>query len=140
MTTAWKLSISKLNEQLPEAVDLLRCCAFFGAEPIPLDLFNHTIQGVQPQLGDLLAKPTLLSKAINELGRVALAQIDSVSRTIQVTGSSRRCSMRSCRRSNRVSFGTTSICYLLRPRRKTQTTMPNGRFMPSWRHTYFSRG
>ncbi|PZS22593.1 MAG: cytochrome C [Pseudonocardiales bacterium] len=84
MTAAWKLSVSKLNEQLPEAVDLLRCCAFFGAEPIPRDLFIRTIQDVQPQLGGLLAKPILLTKAIRELGRFALARIDAVSRTIQV--------------------------------------------------------
>lgn len=84
MTAAWKLSVSKLNEQLPEAVDLLRCCAFFGAEPIPRDLFILTIQEVQPQLGGLLAKPILLSKAIRELGRFALARIDGVARTIQV--------------------------------------------------------
>jgi Flp pilus assembly protein TadD len=84
MTAAWKLSVSKLNEQLPEAVDLLRCCAFFGAEPIPRDVFLRTNQAVQPQLRNLLAKPILLTRAIRELGRFALARIDTVSRTIQV--------------------------------------------------------
>lgn len=84
MTAAWKLSVSKLNEQLPEAVDLLRCCAFFGAEPIPRDVFIRTIQDVQPQLGGLLAKPILLTTAIRQFGRFALARIDPVSRTIQV--------------------------------------------------------
>ena len=84
MTAAWKLSVSKLNEQLPEAVELLRCCAFFGAEPIPRDVFMRAIQAVQPQLSGLLAKPILLTRAIRELGRFALARIDTVSRTIQV--------------------------------------------------------
>jgi hypothetical protein len=84
MTAAWKLSVTKLIEQLPEAADLLRCCAFFGAEPIPRDAFVRTIQDVQPRLGDLLAKPILLSKALGQLGRFALAQIDLASRTIQV--------------------------------------------------------
>jgi hypothetical protein len=84
MTAAWKLSVSKLNEQLPEAVELLRCCAFFGAEPIPRDVFMRAIHGVQPQLSGLLAKPILLTRAIRELGRFALARIDTVSRTIQV--------------------------------------------------------
>jgi hypothetical protein len=84
MTAAWKLSVSKLNEQLPEAVQLLRCCAFFGAEPIPRDVFMRAIQTVQPQLSGLLAKPILLTRAIRELGRFALAWIDTVSRTIQV--------------------------------------------------------
>jgi hypothetical protein len=84
MTAAWKLSVSKLNEQLPEAVHLLRCCAFFGAEPIPRDVFIWASQDVQPQLSGLLAKPILLNNAIGELGRFALARIDAVSRTIQV--------------------------------------------------------
>jgi hypothetical protein len=84
MTAAWKLSVSKLNEQLPEAVELLRCCAFFSAEPIPHDVFTRAVQGVQPQLRGLLAKPILLTRAIRELARFALARIDMVSRTIQV--------------------------------------------------------
>ncbi|MGH3926126.1 MAG: FxSxx-COOH system tetratricopeptide repeat protein, partial [Pseudonocardiaceae bacterium] len=84
MTAAWKLSVSKLNEQLPEAVELLRCCAFFGAEPIPRDVFMRAVQTVQPQLSGLLAKPILLTRAIRELGRFALARVDTVSRTIQV--------------------------------------------------------
>jgi tetratricopeptide (TPR) repeat protein len=84
MTAAWKLSVSKLNEQLPEAVELLRCCAFFGAEPIPRDVFMRAIPAVQPQLSGLLAKPILLTRAIRELGRFALARIDTSSRTIQI--------------------------------------------------------
>jgi hypothetical protein len=84
MTAAWKLSVSKLIEQLPDAADLLRCCAFFGAEPIPRDVFLRTVQDVQPRLGALLARPILLSKAIGELRRFALAQIDLAARTIQV--------------------------------------------------------
>ncbi|MGH4000846.1 MAG: FxSxx-COOH system tetratricopeptide repeat protein, partial [Pseudonocardiaceae bacterium] len=84
MTAAWKLSVSKLNELFPEAVELLRCCAFFGPEPIPRDVFMRAVQGVQPHIRGLLAEPILLTRAIRELGRFALARIDTVSRTIQV--------------------------------------------------------
>ena len=35
MTAAWKLSVDALQERLPQALELLRCCAFFGPEPIP---------------------------------------------------------------------------------------------------------
>ncbi|MGH3722220.1 MAG: FxSxx-COOH system tetratricopeptide repeat protein [Pseudonocardiaceae bacterium] len=84
MTAAWKLSVTTLNEQLPEAVELLRCCAFFGAEPIPRDVFMRAVKGVQPQLSSLLAKPILLTRAIRELGRFALVRLDTVTRTIQV--------------------------------------------------------
>ena len=44
MTAAWKLSVATLNRQLPQAMDLLRCCAFFGPEPIPRDLFRRGTQ------------------------------------------------------------------------------------------------
>jgi tetratricopeptide (TPR) repeat protein len=99
MTAAWSLSVAQLKEKLPEAIDLLRCCAFFGPEPIPRDVFvplpdagddeppetdPHHRLIIQPQLVKLLADPILLSTAIRELGRYALARIDAVSRTIQV--------------------------------------------------------
>ena len=32
MTAAWKLSVSTLNRHLPQAMELLRCCAFFGPD------------------------------------------------------------------------------------------------------------
>jgi hypothetical protein len=99
MTAAWSLSVSQLKDKLPEAVELLRCCAFFGPEPIPRDVFvplaevgndqraaidPHHETAVDPQLTELLNDPILLSTAIRELGRYALAKIDAASRTIQV--------------------------------------------------------
>jgi tetratricopeptide (TPR) repeat protein len=108
MTAAWTLSVSQLKEKLPQAVDLLRCCAFFGPEPIARDVFvplaiepgqppmqaaeqagqvqpdPHQAAAIDPELGALLDDPILLSTAISELGRYALAKIDSASRTIQV--------------------------------------------------------
>ncbi|GGS84008.1 hypothetical protein GCM10010156_48340 [Planobispora rosea] len=86
MTAAWSLSVSQLETKLPEAVELLRCCAFFGPEPIPRDVFGAMSEELmaRSRLSGLLASPILLSKAIKELGRYALALIDSESRTIQV--------------------------------------------------------
>jgi tetratricopeptide (TPR) repeat protein len=82
MTAAWKLSVSTLNRQLPQAMDLLRCCAFFGPEPIPRDVFGRGTQSGETGVGDLLADPILLARAIRELGRFALVKIDN--RAIQV--------------------------------------------------------
>lgn len=89
MSAAWSLSVAQLKEKLPEAVQLLRCCAFFGPEPIPRDVFAPPIKsdagtGLDPDLDVLLGNPILLSRAIGQLGRYALARIDSSSRTIQV--------------------------------------------------------
>jgi hypothetical protein len=82
MTAAWKLSVSTLNRQLPEARELLRCCAFFGPEPIPRDVFRRGTQAPESRLSDLVSNPILLARAIRELGRFALVKIDG--RTILV--------------------------------------------------------
>jgi tetratricopeptide (TPR) repeat protein len=75
MTAAWKLSVAELR--LPQARELLRCCAFFGPDPIPRDVFRRGAQAaVSPALDALLANPILLAKAIRELGRLALIRID----------------------------------------------------------------
>ncbi|TDC67539.1 tetratricopeptide repeat protein [Actinomadura sp. GC306] len=84
MTAAWALSVASLEEKLPEALDLLRYCAFFGPEPIPRDAFNKVIPGLSPELSKLIADPIRLGRAIGELNRFALARLDVPARTIQV--------------------------------------------------------
>lgn len=84
MTAAWALSVASLEEKLPEALDLLRYCAFFGPEPIPRDAFNQVVPGLSPALSELIADPIRLGRAIAELGRFALARLDIRARTIQV--------------------------------------------------------
>nr|BFE29637.1 hypothetical protein GCM10010200_018880 [Actinomadura rugatobispora] len=84
MTAAWALSVSTLEDKLPEAVELLRCCAFFGAEPIPRAVFSRTAEQLSPHLTGILRDPILLNRAIGELNRFALAKIDNPGRTIQV--------------------------------------------------------
>jgi tetratricopeptide (TPR) repeat protein len=82
MTAAWMLSVSQLEDQFPQALDLLRCCAFFGPDPIPRDVFRRGSQAVSEQLRELIANPILLSRAIRELARFALVKIDG--RSIEV--------------------------------------------------------
>ncbi|HEV2371297.1 MAG TPA: FxSxx-COOH system tetratricopeptide repeat protein [Streptosporangiaceae bacterium] len=82
MTAAWRLSVSTLEQQMPLALELLRCCAFFGPEPIPRDVFRLGTQAGENPVGDPLENPILLARAIRELGRFALVRIDG--RTIQV--------------------------------------------------------
>lgn len=84
MTAAWALSVASLEEKLPEALDLLRYCAFFGPEPIPRDAFSKVVPGLSPQLANLIEDPIRLGRAIGELGRFALARLDIPARTIQV--------------------------------------------------------
>jgi tetratricopeptide (TPR) repeat protein len=87
MTAAWKLSVATLERQLPQARELLRCCAFFGPEPIPTDVFRRGTQAAGGEATAVMSDPILLARAIRELGRFALVTIDgrsvSVHRLIQ---------------------------------------------------------
>ena len=84
MTAAWRISVSRLTEIQPAALELLRCCAFFGPEPIPRDVFRKGIRASGSQLSGILANPILLARVIRDLGRFALATVNTSNRTIQV--------------------------------------------------------
>ncbi|MGI5163893.1 FxSxx-COOH system tetratricopeptide repeat protein [Spirillospora sp. CA-253888] len=85
MTAAWDLSVATLQAHMPEAIELLRSCAFFGPEPIPRDVFAPTgDEHVRPEMARLLSDPIRLSAALSRLGRYALVRIDKASRTVQV--------------------------------------------------------
>ena len=87
MTAAWQISVGKLRQQSPQALELLRCCAFLGPEPIPREVFKLGSEESQTGVGNLIADPIELSSAISVLGRFALVKIDgpylSVHRLIQ---------------------------------------------------------
>lgn len=87
VTAAWTLSVEKVRQQLPQAQELLRCCAFFGPDPIPRDVFRRGTQATGTRVSDLMADPILLARAIRELGRYALVTIGgraiSVHRLVQ---------------------------------------------------------
>ena len=88
MTAAWQISVSKLRQQLPQALELLRCCAFLGPEPIPRDVFRRAPEDSETEVGELIADPIQFARAIRELGRFALVRLDdsnniSVHRLIQ---------------------------------------------------------
>lgn len=79
MTAAWSISVAQLRERMPEAVDLLRACAFFGPEPIPRNVFRQLPQAfaASSRFAGMLANTIQVSRAIGELGRYALARVDS---------------------------------------------------------------
>ena len=76
MTAAWQISVHKLRQQSPTALELLRCCAFFGPEPIPTDVFKLGSLQSRTGVGAVIADPIELSSAIGTLGRYALAKKD----------------------------------------------------------------
>lgn len=84
VAAAWSVSVVRVGDETPRAMDLLRLCAFFGPEPIPLRLLDNAQFALEPPLRDTLADPILLGRAIRALGRYALARIDNHNKTIQV--------------------------------------------------------
>ena len=76
MTAAWRISVAQLNRHSPEALELLRCCAFLGPEPIPREVFKLGPEESQTGVGALMADPIALATAISWLGRFALAKMD----------------------------------------------------------------
>jgi tetratricopeptide (TPR) repeat protein len=75
MTAAWKLSVATLQQRLPQALELLRCCAFFGPEPIPRSVFRPAKSATTP-VAEMISNPILMASAIRELGRYALVSLD----------------------------------------------------------------
>ncbi|GAA3215423.1 FxSxx-COOH system tetratricopeptide repeat protein [Nonomuraea helvata] len=84
MTAAWQVSVSQLEDRVPQAVELLRCCAFFGPEPIPRDVFRRGNRAVGPRLGKILSDPIMLTNALSNLERLALVKVEPSTRTLQV--------------------------------------------------------
>jgi Flp pilus assembly protein TadD len=82
VTAAWSISVAKVRQQLPQAQELLRCCAFFGPDPIPRDVFRRGTQATGTRVSDLMADPILLARAVRELGRYALVTISGRALTV----------------------------------------------------------
>ncbi|MCK9877415.1 FxSxx-COOH system tetratricopeptide repeat protein [Frankia sp. Ag45/Mut15] len=77
VTAAWNVSLDRLAESNPAALELLQVCASFAPTPISRQLlsraFNETIS---PALDEALRDPVKLSRAIRDVHRFALARID----------------------------------------------------------------
>lgn len=84
VAATWSLSETKLREQTPSAMELLKRCAFFGSSPIPLDLLVQGRNVLGSPMQETLGDPILLGRAFRALGRYALARIDNYKRTLQV--------------------------------------------------------
>jgi cellulose biosynthesis protein BcsQ/tetratricopeptide (TPR) repeat protein len=81
----WLLSLERLREQMPAAAKLLELCAFFGPEPIPMRLINSErfVEVLLP-LDPSLNEPLLQGRLVQEIGRYALASVDTGHTTLQL--------------------------------------------------------
>ncbi|WP_248825881.1 FxSxx-COOH system tetratricopeptide repeat protein [Frankia umida] len=84
VAAVWSLSMNRLQEQSQFALRLLRRCAFFGPEPISLEMLDRGRYILDSDFGTEMQDRLAVSRAIREIGRYALARIDSSARTLQV--------------------------------------------------------
>ncbi|MET8944431.1 FxSxx-COOH system tetratricopeptide repeat protein [Streptomyces sp. NPDC004542] len=85
VAAAWNVSLERLRQEHPAALQLLQVCAFFAPEPIPWDWFSAVRNvSVPTALQSALDDPIKLGKAVREIGRYALARIDHRQNTIQL--------------------------------------------------------
>lgn len=67
IATLWSLSVARLLELQPEAVDLLKLCAWLAPEPIPIDLFTDRAALATEPLDRVLADPVSTADVIGTL-------------------------------------------------------------------------
>ncbi|MFI5910774.1 FxSxx-COOH system tetratricopeptide repeat protein [Dactylosporangium sp. NPDC051541] len=81
----WQLSLEQLRKQSPAAAKLLEICAFFAPEPIPTRLL-YTPRFTQPLLeyDPALHDPIRQGRLIRQIGRYALASVDSGQTIMQI--------------------------------------------------------
>jgi tetratricopeptide (TPR) repeat protein len=84
VAAAWSLSMSRVQEQLPDALELLRRCAFLGPEPIPVAWLKQGKYVLGPPMNSILGEPQQRTRAIRELGRYSLIRVDNRRNTLQV--------------------------------------------------------
>jgi hypothetical protein len=76
MTAAWRLSVDAVKRGRPQALEVLRCCAFFGPEAIPRDVFRRGVQATDTVVGQVLSNPIATASIMRELARYALITLD----------------------------------------------------------------
>jgi tetratricopeptide (TPR) repeat protein len=85
VAAAWNVSLERLKDRNPAALQLLQICAFFAPEPISRNLLSGIRDApVPPELQAALRDPIRLGRAIREINRYALARIDHRTNTIQL--------------------------------------------------------
>ncbi|MEX5707356.1 FxSxx-COOH system tetratricopeptide repeat protein [Parafrankia sp. FMc6] len=79
----WLLSMERLRSRAPTSARLAQLCAFFGPEPISLDLFAGDGLAVLADVTDQTLRDDLtLAEAVRQISEHALARVDSRDRSL----------------------------------------------------------
>jgi len=74
VATVWSVSMDRLWETAPAAVQLLQLCAWLAPEPFPLDLFTGHSSLLPEPLAGVAADPVAFSDAVGALADYSLAR------------------------------------------------------------------
>lgn len=76
---AWGVAFDRLFEEDRAAAELLQLCAFFGPEPISIQIlhFCRNVLGVSDELRAAAHDSIMLHSAIRKIGRYGLAQVEA---------------------------------------------------------------
>jgi hypothetical protein len=82
---AWNVSLDRIRDFNPGALELLEICAFLSPEPISRAIFSGVRNmPVSAALEQILADPIELGRAVREINRYSLARIDHRNDTLQL--------------------------------------------------------
>jgi nucleoside phosphorylase/tetratricopeptide (TPR) repeat protein len=84
VAAVWTVSLDKLEQINPAALQLLEVAAFFAPEPIARSLFATPRQPITPELDEALRDPIKLGRALRDIQRFALAKVDHRTDTVQL--------------------------------------------------------
>ena len=74
IATLWDISVGRISQQNPAAVQLLSICAYLAPEPIPLDLFTAHPDLLSGPLASVAADPLKFNDALMVLVDYSLAK------------------------------------------------------------------
>lgn len=84
VTTTFRLSQERVEQELTAASDLLRVCAFLHAEAIPEELFAAGIAHLGARLASIIANPTRFDLALAALRNLSLVHRQAHTHTLSL--------------------------------------------------------
>jgi tetratricopeptide (TPR) repeat protein len=84
IASVWRMALDQLRADASDAHDLLRCLAFFGADPVPRESLERGSYLADVSIHGMLREPIRLAGAIGKLRRAGLLRINLGTRSLVV--------------------------------------------------------
>jgi tetratricopeptide (TPR) repeat protein len=82
VATTWSLSFQNVEGENPAAAELLRLCAFFAPDDIPIKMLTDGAKELPQSLAATIVDPLLLDEALMALRKYSLIEVDNETMTI----------------------------------------------------------